>query len=69
MSEKKTKEYDYKKDNDEEMRLFPDFLPGSTASATESTGLIQVGILADNAQNRYDDVYSYRQTKVYDEKD
>lgn len=43
-----------------EMRLFPDFLPGSTASATECTGLIQVAPDTDDIQEVYDSVYSYR---------
>lgn len=48
----------------DEMRLFPDFLPGSTASATESTGLIQVGIATPEVHKAYDDVYSYRQREA-----
>ena len=48
-----------------EMRLFPDFLPESTASATESTGLIRVGMTTPGVQKRYDSVYSYRQKKAY----
>ncbi len=46
-----------------EMRLFPDFLAGSTASATECTGLIQVTPDTDDLQDVYDSVYSYRQKK------
>lgn len=46
-----------------EMRLFPDDITGSTASATESTGLIQVGLVSPDIQQAYDEVYSYRQTK------
>lgn len=45
------------------MRLFPDFLPGSTASATECTGLIQAVPATDEVQKIYDNVYSYRQKK------
>lgn len=48
---------------DEELgdgRLFPDFLPGSTASATECTGLIQTAPVTKNIQEVYDSVYSYR---------
>ena len=47
-----------------EGRLFPDFLPGSTASATESTGLIQVGNYSPDLMDAYDDVYSYRQKEA-----
>ena len=48
-----------------EGRLFPDFLSGSTASATESTGLISVGnYSAPDLNEVYDDVYSYRQKKA-----
>ena len=43
-----------------EMRLFPEFLKGSTASATESTGLIQVGLPDEDTYQTYDSVYSYR---------
>ena len=43
-----------------EMRLFPDFLPGSTASATECTGLIQIAPDTEDIQEVYDSVYSYR---------
>ena len=43
-----------------EMRLFPDFLPGSTASATGCTGLIQIAPDTEDMQEVYDSVYSYR---------
>ncbi|MBQ7900363.1 MAG: hypothetical protein IJ365_00175 [Clostridia bacterium] len=46
-----------------EMRLFPDALVGSSVSATESTGLIQVAPITPALQKVYDDVYSYRQPK------
>lgn len=48
----------------DDTRLFPDFLPQSTASATESTGLIQIGMATEEEQKVYDDVYSYRQKKA-----
>ena len=52
----------------EEMRLFPDDVVGSTASATESTGLIQVGMVSPEIQQAYDEVYSYRLVKPVAEK-
>lgn len=42
--------------------LYPGILLGSTASATESTGLIQV-IPTPDMMDVFDDVYSYRRTK------
>lgn len=50
-------------DDDFEYRLFPGFLDGSTASATESTGLIQVGPITPAVLDAYDNVYSYRKNK------
>lgn len=52
-----------------EMRLFPDDTLGGTASATESTGLIQVGLTSPEIQQAYDEVYSYRQTKPVKKKE
>ena len=50
-------------DNLGDMRLFPDDLLGSTASATECTGLIQATPETDDVQAVYESVYSYRQKK------
>ncbi len=46
-----------------EMRLFPDDLLTGTASATESTGLIQVAPYTKDLYKVYDDVYNYRKNK------
>ena len=46
-----------------ETRLFPDEFSGSTASATECTGLIQVAPVTNDVQKAYDSVYNYRQKK------
>lgn len=51
-----------------EMRLFPEFLSGSTASATECTGLIQVAPVTKDIHEIYDSVYSYRQNEPQNEK-
>ncbi len=51
-----------------ETRLFPDEFSGSTASATECTGLIQVSPVTDEVQDVYDSVYSYRQKKPQNDK-
>lgn len=51
-----------------EMRLFPDFLSGSTASANECTGLIQVTPVTKDIHEIYDSVYSYRQNQPLKEK-
>jgi len=60
--------YDIYEDEMCEMRLFPDEFSGSTASATESTGLIQVAPVTPKLQETYDSVYSYRQKKPIKEK-
>lgn len=57
---------DMLEDDGPQLRLFPDFLPRSTASATESTGLVQVGMATEDVQKEYDDLYSYRQTEVFE---
>ncbi|MBE7012613.1 MAG: hypothetical protein E7416_00840 [Ruminococcaceae bacterium] len=46
-----------------EMRLFPDDLVGSTASATECTGLIQVAPDTKDLHEVYDGLYSYRKVE------
>ena len=58
------KVFEKRPENEEmgEMRLFPEFLSGSTASATESTSLIQVGMPDEDTWQAYDSVYSYRCT-------
>ncbi len=61
---KKKKAEDFCDEDLEEGRLFPGFLDGSTASATESTGLIQHIPDTKKIQDIYDSVYSYRQKKV-----
>ncbi|MBO4941018.1 MAG: hypothetical protein J6D15_02295 [Clostridia bacterium] len=55
--------YDIYEDEFAEIRLFPDEFAGSTASATECTGLIQVAPVTPELQETYDSVYSYRQKK------
>lgn len=52
-----------------DMRLFPDELSGSTASATECTGLIQATPVTDDVQSVYESVYNYRQQKPMPETD
>ena len=47
-----------------EFRLFPGFLDGSTVSATESTGLIQVTPVTPAVLEAYDSVYSYRRREA-----
>ncbi len=61
---KKTKSEQFCDEDLEDGRLFPGFLDGSTASATESTGLIQHIPDTKKIQDIYDSVYSYRQHKV-----
>lgn len=46
-----------------EMRLFPDELKGSVASASECTGLIQVAPDTKALNKVYDDLYSYRKVE------
>ncbi len=60
---KKKKSKEFCDEDLEEGRLFPGFLDGSTASATESTGLIQQIPDTKKIQDIYDSVYSYRQKK------
>lgn len=45
-----------------EYRLFPGFLDDSTASFTESTGLIQVAPVTPALLDSFDNVYSYRKS-------
>ena len=58
------KKYNSPDDDSGEMRLFPDDLLTGTASATESTGLIQTAApFVKDMYKVYDDVYSYRKAK------
>lgn len=45
------------------MMLYPRAFYGSTASATESTGLIQQAPLTPGMMGVYDELYSYRRTE------
>ncbi len=58
--EKANNIWEFDEDEFAEMRLFPDEFAGSTASATECTGLIQVAPVTPELQETYDSVYSYR---------
>ncbi|MBQ9757546.1 MAG: hypothetical protein IJW15_03920 [Clostridia bacterium] len=60
IDEKANNAWEFDEDEMSEMRLFPDEFAGSTASATECTGLIQVAPVTPELQETYDSVYSYR---------
>ena len=59
LEEKRKARAMYDDEDDFEMSLFPGAFAGSTVSATESTGLIQVAPTPD-VMDVYDDVFSYR---------
>lgn len=67
--ERERRAYAFYDDDDYSMTLFPGAFLGSTASSTESTGLIQVIPPTPEMLNVYDDVYSYRQSKPIVNKD